>query len=78
MATPKKKPTKKAKVVAKPAQTKQSEFHSVRFNEQTVYWIVFGVVTVALTMWLLSMYTKTLQIYDSIESVNGTSIILAD
>ncbi len=85
MATTKKKSVKTTKkkvtkTVARPKAAARQEpkkpgFTSVRFNEQTVYWIIFGVATLAITIWLLSMYAKTLQIYDDIRSTNSGSVV---
>lgn len=83
--TTKKAPTKKT-VVKKPTAKSQSKknvelqsfrpsrnpqpFMTFRITRQTVYWLVFGIVVLALGAWVVHLNYKVQAIYDQIDANN--------
>ena len=90
MAAPKKrstKPTPRKRTVKKQPSTvaaappkgrsrkSEDQFMSAQFTEQTVFWIVIGVIVIFLVSWLMMIFAKTNQIYDGIDATSESSVI---
>lgn len=66
-ATATKKSTKKRAVTTKPASTR-SNFFEVRLTEQTLYWTIFGIASIAFALWLYSLDARVRDLYDQVDA----------
>lgn len=70
-----KKATKKPKVAAKSSTKKRvasssaaaQPFMQVRITDQTLYWLIFGTVSILFAMWVYSLDAKVRDLYDQID-----------
>jgi hypothetical protein len=76
-AAPRKKPVARkatrsaaSRFVSFRATTDNESFFDVRFNIQTVYWLIISVLVVALTIWVLVLQMRIIDIYDTIQANN--------
>ena len=73
MAAPKKKKqsTKKAQEHRSFKASKEAEpFFVVRFNHQTVYWLVLCGIILALGSWVMALTLRLESLYDEIDATN--------
>lgn len=80
MATAKKKSTaKKSTKKAIPAQrsfvrSKETRpFFTFRLTHQTVYWLIIGLLVLALGAWVVSLNVRLENLYDQVELLNSTN-----
>lgn len=84
MATAKKKPAAKRTKRATPVQrsfvrSKETQpFMSFRLTHQTVYWLIIGMLVLALGAWIVSLNVRLQGLYDQVQvlqSENASHII---
>lgn len=75
MATAKRKTTTKKRTtkaaIAKKrtvAKKTQSNFWTIEFNVETLYWLIFGVVVVAIGIWTYTTSQQVHEIYNNMEN----------
>lgn len=72
--TAKKAPVKKTSAKKAPvhraaaATSSRSTFMQTKFTEQTIYWLIIGVVVIALAAWVLSIQVQLNDMYDQIDA----------
>lgn len=69
-AKAKTKPKAAAKSTVRESRTK--DFMVVQFTRDTLYWLIFGVVTIVFVIWVMSLQHQINDLYDQIE-VSQTS-----
>ena len=67
-----KKPVKRSaatKVTTKKRVTSaERQFMEFKTSEETIYWIIFGVVSIMFALWIFSIDTRVQNMYDQIDS----------
>lgn len=80
MATKKKATTKKKSARAANTRKKtvskkqQSDFWAVKFTAETLYWLIFGVLVVAIALWTSTTASQVNEIYDNMNEQDSTVI----
>lgn len=59
--------TTKKQVMGADAQT---DFFEVRFSNQSVYWVIFGIAAIVFALWLFMLDAKVRDLYDQIDANN--------
>ncbi len=69
-----KKVTKKPSTVSKrvstkkaAAKTQQPPFFQIRVTDQTLYWLIFGTVSILFAMWVYTLDARVRDLYDQID-----------
>lgn len=82
-ATTKRRAGSKAVSPRKPKNTKsksfrvskeKSPFMTFRITNQTLYWLVLGVVVIAFTAWIMKLQYDIQAIYDNIDSTSQSTL----
>jgi len=47
-------------------------FFTFRFTQQTLYWLILGLLVIGLGIWVMTLNMKVQAIYDQIEQDSGT------
>lgn len=75
MATTKKKTTTKKRATKATSakrrtvsKKKQSDFWTVKFTVETLYWLIFGVLVVAIGYWTFTTSQEVNEIYDNMNN----------
>lgn len=80
MATAKKKPTTKKRATKTASvrkrtvsKKKQSNFWTVEFTLETLYWLIFGVVVIAIGYWT---FTTSQQVHEIYNNMNNEEVLI--
>lgn len=49
----------------------EEPFMTVRFTEQTFYWVILCAIVLALALWVLSISVKVQEVYDQVDRQNA-------
>ncbi len=55
------------------AKKKQSDFWTVEFTAETLYWLIFGVLVVAIGYWT---YTTSQQVHEIYNNMNDEELLI--
>lgn len=72
-ATAATKPKAKATVKSNVRQSRTKDFMVVQFTRDTLYWLIFGVVTIVFVMWVMSLQHQINDLYDQIDASQMSS-----
>lgn len=59
--------TKKRSTATKQASAR-SNFFEVRLTEQSLYWTIFGIASIAFALWLYSLDARVRDLYDQVDA----------
>lgn len=65
-----------SKSIPKSKATAQSEFLTVRFTEQSLYWLIFGTAAILFAIWVYTLDARVRDLYDQIDASNNSSYML--
>ena len=76
VAAPKKKATKNQDIQSFKIAPETEPFMTFRVGRQAIYWAVFGVAVIALTLWVASLQKNINDLYDQIDAANAENMVL--
>lgn len=76
VAAPKKKAVKNQDVQSFKIAPETEPFMTFRVGRQTIYWAIFGIAVIALTLWVASLQKNINDLYDQIDAANVENMIL--
>lgn len=66
-------PAAKAESRSLRLQKESEKFMSVRFNRETLYWVILGAIVILFTLWIMQLQSDISDLYDQIEVANAMS-----